>query len=112
MNKFTELLIAANTDIKNSDLQFLIDACELSLRSRSLISLSYPIRYFLNGKMRQTLFDELQFELEKTLEILTRNTEDHIGKNIDYDENEIPSLGVKFETYKKRVIFFNEKVSR
>ena len=28
--------------------------------------------------MRQTLFDELQFELEKTLEILTRNTENNM----------------------------------
>ena len=59
MNKFTELLLEANPDITNSDLQFLLDACELSLKARSLITLSYPIRYFLNGKMRQTLFDEL-----------------------------------------------------
>ena len=59
MTKFTELILEGNPLIQYSELQFLVDACELSLKARKLISYSYPIRYFLNGKMRQTFFDEL-----------------------------------------------------
>ena len=43
-------------------------------------------------------------------EILTFNTEAHLGTHVDYDAAQRPVLGMKFRIYRKRLVFMINKV--
>ena len=74
-----------NEENDPEDVQFVADSCQVVVDARKVLSYAYPLRYFLNGKNKQAAFDKLLQELERSLELLTFNTEAHLGTHVDYD---------------------------
>lgn len=70
-----------------STFDFLEEIVELIIKARRAVTYTYPLRFYLEGKNKQLMFDFYQKELEFSLEKLNKIMEGNIVDNIDYDEN-------------------------
>lgn len=76
-----------STKYELSEFKFLEEIAELVIRARRALTYTYPIRYFLEDKNKQQLFDFYQGELELSLERLNKKNEEDWQLYLEIDDN-------------------------
>lgn len=68
------------------DFYFLEEIAELVIRARRALTYTYALRFYLEGRNKQQLFDFYQGELESSLEKLNKRNEEDWQLHLDIDE--------------------------
>lgn len=76
------------------DFKFLEDIAELVIRARRALTYTYAMRYYLEGRNKQSFFDFIQGDLESSLEKLNKRNEEDWQTYLDVDStgSKYPSL--------------------
>jgi hypothetical protein len=96
-----------------NDFKFLVDVAELVYAARRAVANSYISRFYLKGEARQTFFDFMVKDLERSLEWLNKRNEEnwldyaevdlegkkHLGKNFFKYKTEINNLRTNCENF-------------
>ena len=122
-NQVNEFLTTFDTIYTLKDLQFLEDISELVIRALRALTYTYPMRFFMKGKLeKKRLFDLLQGNLEMYLEKLGNVIESDWTQQLDYgfmngdiyeEENKQSvkkPFGQRFSEYKEQVNFLRQDV--
>jgi hypothetical protein len=76
------------------EFNFLGDAAELIINARRCLAYTYAVRYYLTGSSRQLFFDHIQGMLERSLEELSKKSEESWEtKYIEVDTQQRMQLG-------------------
>jgi hypothetical protein len=85
------------------EFKFLRDMAYLVLAARRTLSYTYAIRFYLKGLEKQQFFDFLVKDLERTLETLTKYSEEKWSEYLEFDSHGLLVMGKKFFEYKTKV---------
>lgn len=85
------------------DFNFLRDMAYLVLAARRTLSYTYAIRFYLKGLEKQQFFDFLVKDLERTLETLTKYSEEKWSEYLEFDSHGLLIMAKKFFEYKTKV---------
>ncbi len=88
---------------------FLEEVAELVIRARRALTYTYPLRFYLEGKNKQQMFDFYQGELEASLEKLNKRNEEDWQIHLDMDgqqskENSFNYNGFNRNTFGREVL--------
>lgn len=90
-------------NFKVIEFDFLKEMAYLVLAARRTLSYTYAIRYYLKGREKQVFFDFLVKDLERTLEVLTKYSEQQWTDYLDFNAFGQLCLGMKFADFKTKV---------
>jgi hypothetical protein len=68
-----------------NDFKFLEEIAELVIRARRALTYTYAMRYYLEGRNKQTFFDFIQKDLESSLEKLNKRNEEDMQSYLEID---------------------------